>query len=843
MRTRLKILIASVLLTLFSQFAFSQAQPAGLPITKSKGWIEYGYLQNDSGRIDAKRDTGWTPRFAGTSVYWQNAGVDTFFWTFNGKTGANDLKWDRQGALFMNGGTVGDSLLMNPEPTVYLFKNLVNGTGVAFDLSDTTITISAASYTDGTVDFSVNTNPNTGGTTFNPNTPQLTTVIYVSTIDGSQWTWNGSVYVLYVAPYWAKTGNAGTSVTTNFIGTTDNIGLKFRVNNTESGYINIIRSNTSFGQSTLISNGTGTFNNAFGYFSLSTNSTGVRNNAFGYQALKANLNGADNIAIGHNALTANTSGIQNIAIGSSALLTQTTGGNNNVAIGFESQRLMTGQNNTAIGYRTLYNNSTGTNNVSIGVQSLLNNTGSHNTAVGMNTFQVGSGAASYNTAIGEGALTNTFSGDSIVAIGFQAGYSNTTGDNNAFIGYQAGFSNTTASNQMFFNTLKRASYSADQNESPIYIQQSGTVSAQLITLNGKTGLNTIAPGTSLQIAETALGVTPDNAKGLFLVNSTAAAAGAQQISPAIHWQGQGWKTNATAASQSVDFREYVLPVQGAANPTGQLIYQFSVNGGAYSSIFGIGSAGQLLLGGTNAGVANQTLVSGGPNAAATWANAFALTNGNGTTANSTAVDWGGGLTSSVNVNTKSAGHTIFFGQSSYTSTSVLGIAANNGETHSTVLSVGGKMKEFFNTIRNDADTETDLYSYTIAADVLDTDGMSIKADYGGTFANVAGKRRIRLYFGGTGGVLIFDSQELEMVSSGSWTLSVQFTRSSSSTLKCQSTFIAPGLATTSVVYVNELNSLDFTAGNVLLLTGMSTNASADDLYALIGNIYFYPQSQ
>jgi len=50
---------------------------------------------------------------------------------------------------------------------------------------------------DATVNFSVNADPNTGGTTFSPNTPELDTVIYVSTVDGSQWTWNGAAYVIY----------------------------------------------------------------------------------------------------------------------------------------------------------------------------------------------------------------------------------------------------------------------------------------------------------------------------------------------------------------------------------------------------------------------------------------------------------------------------------------------------------------------------------------------------------------------------------------------------------------------------------------------------------------------
>lgn len=59
------------------------------------------------------------------------------------------------------------------------------------------------------------------------------------------------------------------------------------------------------------------------------------------------------------------------------------------------------------------------------------------------------------------------------------------------------------------------------------------------------GANTF---TALQTVNlTALGTTPSS--GATLTNTTAAAAGAQQVSPSLTWAGQGWKTNATAASQ------------------------------------------------------------------------------------------------------------------------------------------------------------------------------------------------------------------------------------------------------------------------------------------------------
>jgi hypothetical protein len=53
---------------------------------------------------------------------------------------------------------------------------------------------------DATVEFSVNTDPNTAGTTFDPTGAAATNVIYVSTINGSQWTYNGSSFVTYTPP-------------------------------------------------------------------------------------------------------------------------------------------------------------------------------------------------------------------------------------------------------------------------------------------------------------------------------------------------------------------------------------------------------------------------------------------------------------------------------------------------------------------------------------------------------------------------------------------------------------------------------------------------------------------
>lgn len=100
------------------------------------------------------------------------------------------------------------------------------------------------------------------------------------------------------------------------------------------------------------------------------------------------------------------------------------------------------------------------------------------------------------------------------------------------------------------------------------------------------------------ITANALGVTQDLTKGLKLTNTTAAAAGAQQISPAIHWSAHGWKTTATAASQVVDFYADILPVQGTTNPSARWRLRSSINGGAYSDLMLVNSTGSMSFTGT-----------------------------------------------------------------------------------------------------------------------------------------------------------------------------------------------------------------------------------------------------
>jgi len=139
----------------------------------------------------------------------------------------------------------------------------------------------------------------------------------------------------------------------NFLGTTGNVPITFKVNNTLAG---------------------------------STGSSADYNVSFGYQALNNNLvAGAQNVAVGVGALYTNNSGFWNTAIGAYALYKNTGG-----------------ESNTAVGIGALYNN-LGSYNTAFGVNALMGiANGSWNTAIGCDATVIGK-SVSNATAIGYGA--------------------------------------------------------------------------------------------------------------------------------------------------------------------------------------------------------------------------------------------------------------------------------------------------------------------------------------------------------------------------------------------------------------------------------------------------------
>lgn len=258
---------------------------------------------------------------------------------------------------------------------------------------------------------------------------------------------------------WSILGNAGTTDGTNFVGTTDNQPLNFRINNLKAGRIDTIGrthfgykaglSNTDLGSTAvgyqaLMANTTGTAGVAVGFNSMRNNTTGYENTAFGYNTLLANTTGNYNSAFGAFALQ-NNSSTDNTAMGNWALRNNTAGGTNTGIGSLAMMNSSTGSNNTAVGFSALLNNGTALYQNAFGSNALKNNNAGYNIAIGSEAL-VGNTTGTANIGIGNGTFSTNINGINNTAIGLAAGQYN-NGSGNVFLGYKAG-QNETGSNKL-----------------------------------------------------------------------------------------------------------------------------------------------------------------------------------------------------------------------------------------------------------------------------------------------------------------------------------------------------------------------------------------------------------
>lgn len=238
---------------------------------------------------------------------------------------------------------------------------------------------------------------------------------------------------------WNTTGNSGTNPTTNFIGTTDNQSLVFKINNAEKMRL------TANGRLVFFNNNSQTFSNNLyiggGNEIASNNAGGVNwgNVAVGLGSMNANTTGNANTALGFNSLASNTSGSANTAIGINSMkLFNLSGSGSNVAIGTNSLGdVIFGLENTAIGSNAL--RATGSNS---------SYTLSGNSVIG-HIALVNLTKGSFNTVLGRGGFYNLKEGDNNICIGYNCAASNVVKANNSiFIGSNITASNTTPSNEL-----------------------------------------------------------------------------------------------------------------------------------------------------------------------------------------------------------------------------------------------------------------------------------------------------------------------------------------------------------------------------------------------------------
>ncbi len=286
---------------------------------------------------------------------------------------------------------------------------------------------------------------------------------------------------------WMTLGNGGTNPSTNFIGTTDNNALKFKVNNLLGGYIDPANSIVTFGRNAgNIGTTTATSITALGSNALKSNSSGVNNTAVGDNALGANTTGAANTAIGYNALS-QSNATQNTALGYGSLFSNSSGAQNTAVGGLNLEFNTTGSFNTSVGSGTAIHNTTANNNTVIGYESLFTQSFSNG----------GTAYNSDNTAVGYEALfsdqpTATSNGIRNIAVGSNALSANTTGTGNTAIGYNTGLTNATGANNTFVGFSANAGGAALTNATAI--GANAVVSASNAFILGGTGANAVNVG-------------------------------------------------------------------------------------------------------------------------------------------------------------------------------------------------------------------------------------------------------------------------------------------------------------------------------------------------------------
>ena len=211
---------------------------------------------------------------------------------------------------------------------------------------------------------------------------------------------------------WGLSGNAGTSSSSNFLGTTDAVAFVMKVNSAQVARFE--QNSIAIGATATVNNSTNSF--AIGYgASIPYNRTNAH--AFG---VSANANGDNSFAIGNSATTNNSGSFaignsassnftNSLAIGNSAVTAYSV--TDAVAIG--SNATVNGNNGIAIGSNTTAASKTianAANSIALGTTAITNS---------VNAIAIGSGASTtYNltnpVVIGVNAST---SGSNTVALG------------------------------------------------------------------------------------------------------------------------------------------------------------------------------------------------------------------------------------------------------------------------------------------------------------------------------------------------------------------------------------------------------------------------------------------
>ena len=215
--------------------------------------------------------------------------------------------------------------------------------------------------------------------------------------------WDGSTWTPYVSS-WLLTGNSGTTPSTNFLGTTDNNGIAFKVNNQHAGFINS-RTDGIVTQGGFASFGQYAGNNMIPMINAGTRPDGRLNTLIGHAAGYNIGSTHDGVGTpsGENVFVGNWAGYfvqnvgrngfgRNVFIGQSAGF-RGVGSGENTGVGcFALEVVNKGVVNVGLGRDALRSTIDGDENVGLGGLSLVYS------STGVRSVTITNGGSGYTTA-------------------------------------------------------------------------------------------------------------------------------------------------------------------------------------------------------------------------------------------------------------------------------------------------------------------------------------------------------------------------------------------------------------------------------------------------------------
>ena len=266
---------------------------------------------------------------------------------------------------------------------------------------------------------------------------------------------------------WNLTGNAGTNPTNNFIGTTDNQPLNFKINNSELMRISTTGRFIFYG----IDYPGQIWNKSLLFGGGVNNPSGTVNTVVGIGAFTQNTGGSNNVALGGNAMSLMTSGDLNVAIGVNSMR-NTESGNYNTGVGMNAlEYFKSGSGNVGIGHAAMGSGSlVGNDNVALGTSAgRYISSGTLNVILGANSFRALSTGSS-NISVGSSNARDILSGNNNIFIGTNITPYTTSPENELNIGNWIVGNNGTIGIGQFINQLPANGIAADGEKYKLFVK-------------------------------------------------------------------------------------------------------------------------------------------------------------------------------------------------------------------------------------------------------------------------------------------------------------------------------------------------------------------------------------